>query len=468
MNSTHSLYARIFLFVFALIGPFQVLGSHLNGGWIHAEYDGNSNGKLRYTLTLNLVYVNSGTPPGAPVVDIESAGGTSSSTLALVGTEPYDDYYSVLVYNSTILLDANTDYVFSHDICCRRNGIVNLGGGNNSATFGIYFWSELSTGQGNSLPVMLAPPSPVWPSGVNWRSSFRHTDKDGDSLGYSFADVFEFRSWVGAVQAVPLNSGWGTTASLPGSSIDDEGMVTSSYAHAGQMVEYIVVGNEVTSYDVNSGVENGKVHYDLLYNVRDYQGVWSKPILVGDPVMTFMDRFSFRVNRADTLDFYLFNERRWGDFHYPYWADQNVDIYQDDIRDSINGVYHKVTRLSVTPNANQTGLKLPMVLRFDYGNYFNYDYHFDASVVSGIGIGETELRPLSIYPNPTKDQFWIALPEGAMEVRLFHLDGREIAEYSVESSNGEFVIPAPESSGMYVVILIAEDGVVYSELVSVE
>lgn len=455
MKSYLALVSKVILFATLALGSTTATASHMNGGWIHAEYDGTQNGKLRYILTLNLVYVSTGSSYNSAILDITSSNGSSTVPVNLVGTEPYDDYYSLLVLSGVTLLDANKDYTFSFDLCCRAPGIMNIGTGSSSAVHGFYIWSELSTGQGNSLPVLLAPPSPVWPSGLDWKSSFRHTDRDDDSIAYAFSQVYEISSGGSSKSAVPMKSGWGSTASLPGSVITNDGMSLSSYAHTGQMIEWLVTGTQVRTYDPVTGVQNGLVHYDIMQSVRDYSGVWTKPVLVADPVMTFADRFAFRVNRPDTLDFYMFNERRWGDFYYPYWGDPYVDIYQDDIRDSINGVNHKVTRLSVTPTSAQVGMELPMVLRFDYGNYFNYDYHFDASIVSGLSTNTSELPSFNMYPNPVGGDYFTVESDGSLTaMKIIDLTGRQIANYVLPEGVTEHQVSTPETPGVYLVMIL--------------
>ncbi|NVK04498.1 MAG: T9SS type A sorting domain-containing protein [Flavobacteriia bacterium] len=452
MKSYLALVSKVVFFATLTLGSFTATASHMNGGWIHAEYDGTQNGKLRYILTLNLMYYTSGNPVSNTVIDVTNSNGSSTVAVNLTATAPYDNLHSLRVLTGIALLDANTDYTFSYEECCRSPAITNIA---SPITHGYYIWSELSTGQGNSLPVIVAPLNSVWPSGLNWRSSFRHTDRDGDSLSYSFSQVYELPSGGSTVTAIPMQPGWGTTASIPGSTIANDGMSFGSYTSSGQVTEYLVIGMQVGSYDLATGVQNGMIHYDILQSVRSFQGAWVKPVLISDSIMTFSDRFGFRVNRADTLDFYLFNERRWGDFHYPYWADPYVDIYQDDIRDSINGVNHKVTRLSVTPTPAQVGMKLPMVLRFDYGNYFNYDYHFDASIVSGLSTNTSELPSFNMYPNPAGGDHFTVESDGSLTaLKIIDLTGRQVANYVLPEGVTEHSVSTPETPGVYLVMML--------------
>lgn len=452
MKSYLALVSKVLLLVTLALGSTTATASHMNGGWIHAEYDGTQNGKLRYILTLNLIYYTSGNPVSNTVIDVTSSNGSSTVTVNLTATAPYDNELSLRALTGVALLDANTDYTFSYEECCRTPAINNI---HLPTTHGYYIWSELSTGQGNSLPVIIAPFSPVWPSGLNWKSSFRHTDRDGDSLSYSFSQVYELPSGGNTVTAIPVQSGWGSTASIPGTSITNDGMCFGSYTSSGQVTEYLVIGMQVGSYDPISGVQNGMIHYDILQSVRSFQGAWTKPVLISDSIMTFSDRFAFRVNRADTLDFYLSNERLWGDFYYPYWADPYVDIYQDDIRDSINGVNHKVTRLSVTPTSAQVGMELPMVLRFDYGNFFNYDYHFDASIESGLSTNTSELPSFNMYPNPVGGDYFTVESDGSLTaLKIIDLTGRRIANYVLLEGVTEHQVSTPETPGVYLVMIL--------------
>ena len=80
---------------------------------------------------------------------------------------------------------------------------------------------------------------------------------------------------------------------------------------------------------------------------------------------------------------------------------------------------------------------------------------FEITVESIVGIGETEtLLALSVYPNPTSDQFYLASPSGTgtMTVRLFTLEGRMVWNDEYANPPETVVIPVHNlANGQYVV-----------------
>ena len=80
---------------------------------------------------------------------------------------------------------------------------------------------------------------------------------------------------------------------------------------------------------------------------------------------------------------------------------------------------------------------------------------FEITVESIVGIGETDaLLALSVYPNPTSDQFYLAPPSGTgtMTVRLFTLEGRMVWNDEYANPPESVVIPVHDlANGQYVV-----------------
>jgi hypothetical protein len=80
------------------------------------------------------------------------------------------------------------------------------------------------------------------------------------------------------------------------------------------------------------------------------------------------------------------------------------------------------------------------------------------STSAGIDENETAVR---VYPNPAKNQFYIALAGNnrAQQVSLLALDGRKIADYPVVSQDSPIVIEVPPFlSGIYFCKIRLENG----------
>ncbi|NVK28510.1 MAG: T9SS type A sorting domain-containing protein [Flavobacteriia bacterium] len=457
MKNTNSL--KRLLFGLLTIVAFSSYASHFNGGWIYADYDGMQSGKLRYVITFNAVWAeNSNTGP----IDIDVSSPSTSSTLSMtqVAVLPYDSvYYELRVYTGTILLDANTEYVFSYGLCCRPPGILNIGG-SRSAGVGIYIYSELNTGLGNSLPRLIAPLPVSWPTGIGWQSSYRHSDIDGDSISYQFSKLYEQDAVTKDVDTVVMDAAYPSIASIPGASFTQKGMVPHVYSLAPTFsMDRLNVGIDVSQTDRVTGLETGRVHYDFLFVARPFSSGWSKPVLVTDSKMVYSDQYDFRVNRADTLVFYTLNKSKWGTFFYPEWAAAIMGIRQNKSTDTINGVHTRNTRLTVTPSSANIGLTVPMVLRFYFGDNFKYDYHFDANIVSGIGLEEDRFPALDIYPNPsTAGEITVKTNGGRCALKVMTLEGREVSAYVLPEGSFEHVLSTPETPGVYMLLMMNTEG----------
>jgi gliding motility-associated-like protein len=110
-------------------------------------------------------------------------------------------YYTVVIYEaaSVELPSSPEGYIIAYQRCCRINGINNIV---NSGSVGNTFFTNIpgtnSGFQTNSSPAFLVNDTAVVCSDSYFQYSFQATDRDGDSLAYSFCDAYE-----GASQASP-------------------------------------------------------------------------------------------------------------------------------------------------------------------------------------------------------------------------------------------------------------------------
>jgi gliding motility-associated-like protein len=204
--------------------------AHIKGGFFTYEYLGPGTGtNLRYRITLTVYMIcnpNTGQVNDPINFSIFNAGNnqfiqdvsvslTNRYDLGKAADEPCITgnqsgcYYTIIVYDlpSIELASSPDGYIFSYQRCCRIAGINNIiSSGSVGNTFFTTIPGTLSGFQTNSSPTFSVNDTAVVCSGSYFQYSFQATDRDGDSLSYSFCDAFQ-----GASQGNPAP----TTATSP-------------------------------------------------------------------------------------------------------------------------------------------------------------------------------------------------------------------------------------------------------------
>ena len=97
--------------------------------------------------------------------------------------------------------------------------------------------------------------------------------------------------------------------------------------------------------------------------------------------------------------------------------------------------------------------------------------HIEVDVISGISEG-IAIGAISVYPNLVTDFVMISfksLPQGLADIRVFDLKGKETFKTAVETVTGQFKIDFTHfPSGMYIVKVALENGVVTEKVVKVK
>ena len=197
-----------------LSAPSQA--AHIKGGFFTYEYLGPGTGtNLRYkiTLTIYMLCTAGGLQISDPInfsifnpltnqlVVNPSVSKTNEYLLSKVYDEPCISgnqvacYYKIVVYElASIELPATPQgYIVAYQRCCRIPGINNVSG---SGNVGNTFTARIpgtATAPGaeiNSSPSFLINDTAVVCRNSFFQYSFQATDRDGDSLSYSFCDAF--------------------------------------------------------------------------------------------------------------------------------------------------------------------------------------------------------------------------------------------------------------------------------------
>ncbi|KAB2808140.1 T9SS type A sorting domain-containing protein [Phaeocystidibacter luteus] len=445
--------------LFALLSVLSGFGSHFSGGYFRAQYLGSAtNGRLNYRIEFYATY--SGTAIFTPTVDIVSPTTTSTVSLAFESSIPHGPIpYSMELrrYVAQVQLLPNTDYMFSYELCCRPNGMQNITP--SSGIKGLFIWSTLNTGNGNSHPEMIAPPASVIASNRDYPQSIRAYDKDGDLVSYRFGQVYENDE----NSPVPLNSAFvDSVATLPNTILTPDGMVIYQYTSPSGSYSGFSIGYKIVSRD-QSGQINSVINIDWpVFVSLVAPPPQNKPILLLDSLFTHPSRYDFRLNRADTVGFHLSTNSNAGLF-IPR-AFNIVQRFQRMVTRSYPISGAKWLEFTITPTANDLGREIPTVLRFEVGQYF-IDHHFDFSVVTGIGADEFNSSELVVYPNPTRDVVRVIHSVEMAEISILDASGREVGHEVV--SGLEVEVHMPNEAGLYFLKIVEATGRVSLEPVLV-
>lgn len=431
--------------LFALLLSLAGISSHFGGGYLRAQYQGPStNGKLNYQIEYYVIWVGP-TNGYTPTIDIVSNSSTSSVQLTLDGSVPYGlmgQGYELIKFKSTVQLSANTEYTFSYESCCRPPGVMNIGNGLSSAGYGFFIWSTLNTGTGNSHPELIAPPACVVASGRDYTQSIRAYDKDGDVVSYTVGKLYESNINT----EVPLSSFYVDTAAiLPNTIILPTGMLIYQYSLSGGFSnEGFSIGYKIISKD-QAGQVNSIINMDWpLWVSSDSLPSQNKPTLLLDSLFTHPSRYDFRLNRADTIGFHLSTNSQAGLF-IPT-AFNIVQRFQRMVTISYPFSGAKWLEFTITPTANDVGREIPAVLRFEVSQYY-IDYHFDFSVVTGIGADEFNTSNVVVYPNPTQDFVRVRHTTEISSISIIDASGREVGHEAVSGRGVE--VEMPSEAGLY-------------------
>ena len=205
----------IFIISLFILSTSNSFGAHIKGGFFNYEYLGPGTGtNLRYRITLT-VYMICDPNPGQlsnPInFSIFDAGNNAFIQNASVSiTQQYNlaktqdeicitgdqtgCYYTVVIYDlASIELPATpSGYIVSYQRCCRIAGINNIvSSGAVGNTFAITIPGTASGFETNSSPAFAINDTAVVCAGSYFQYSFKATDKDVDSLAYTFCSAYQ-------------------------------------------------------------------------------------------------------------------------------------------------------------------------------------------------------------------------------------------------------------------------------------
>jgi hypothetical protein len=100
-----------------------------------------------------------------------------------------------------------------------------------------------------------------------------------------------------------------------------------------------------------------------------------------------------------------------------------------------------------------------------YDSNLSESYSYVAAVYNGaaVGINETEINPISIYPNPADDKLFLTGITGKADVEVIAVDGRLV--WKGQCVNNEALPAGDWGSGLYAVRVMMDEKVYVKKVV---
>lgn len=426
------------------------------GGYIAAICDDDPNtSTVEYKLQAYLIYDLGGVQYPNAVNLQEAQGQTFQLTQASATTIQLGTYNAdVVLYESTVALNANTMYDIGYSTCCRSGAFVNLG---NAMSSTMYFNTVFFTGAGcNSTPAMLAPLALNWPQNVPWFTSFAAVDLDWDFLFYDFDTI----------QTAPgMSLAYDTTAydTIGRPALDSlAGVFTMLAPNTG----FYGFGFVIYALDASGQLTSAtRVDFPIGVVPPPASAGGGNFIQIGVPSTVLNSVATFNVSNPDTLYMGAYSDSSVSaHVFYPASVDSN-EVYVDI--QSLKQAGSATVEFSWAPTTAGGVSEFPVVVRYESEGW-EKDYVFIARKNNDVGVGEFEETSLTLYPNPSEGAFTLEFEEGANEMKVHDLQGRLVASTSIDPNSTVVTSQLELESGIYFVSVEFENGSVAVQALIVE
>ncbi|MEP7079716.1 MAG: PKD domain-containing protein [Ginsengibacter sp.] len=211
---------KLFLILSLFFSSLITFATHTKGGWIYYEYLGpgtSDPSKIKYKIVLKIYMICNATYPGQlddqvnftyfdggnysfienRIVQLKEAPNVSNCTLQQCNPCVLNIpsiCYKIATYEDVVELSPTaTGYTIAYQRCCRISGIVNIANSNSLGdtwTVSIPGNATLASAPYNSSPQFDANDTAIVCADNAFTFNFSATDKEKDSLVYSFAPAF--------------------------------------------------------------------------------------------------------------------------------------------------------------------------------------------------------------------------------------------------------------------------------------
>ncbi len=435
---------KIYALLFALSMMASAHASHLMGGEILARSIGNNS----YEVLLVIYRDTLGIPVAqTATLDVYDSQGNIafSQTMNLdtvySGTLLPTSAYGVEIYGyfDTLTFPGPDTYSLTWSTCCRNAAILNL---SQPGSESMWLKTELMVDtSNNSTPVFLTTPVLVVPADTVWTHNPLPFDADGDSLVWSLDTPMNMNGQACAGYTLPPSDSAGPFSMDP-----ITGTISWDPAALGNYVTSILVE------EYRNGVKIGEIRRDLQFIVvpdssslrianiaqipTDQNGHYRLDMTTDAP-MSFDLVASSDVNTE--MDAY------GAIFEF----DSNPAVFSKtytDLGKTVTG------NISWVPTADQASDEPYIVVYRVNDKTFSFDlsilYHVHER---GVGMEETKMDPVKIFPNPSTEGIYLELPEGQTLVNIYSLDGKLMKSTQLNSQVGPRYLQHDLPSGTYVV-----------------
>ena len=453
---------------FVMSLTFSAMATHIMGGEIIAEHNGNNNYRILLTMYRDTVGINT---DSTQTFDIWQNGSIITSITTQMDPNanhpifgfqqgtllPYFPYgVEMYFFSDTITLPGPGEYTISWDNCCRNGAIQNLPNPL-SVDMRLFTTVTVDPNQGNSTPYFMVKPVIYLPVNTPWQYSPLPYDVDGDSLNWYLAAPHESSNSSALGDTI---NGYTDPPSDPSGMISIDpvtGTISWTASMLGNWV-YTVVCEEY-----RNGVKIGEIRRDMQFivlpngNLPRFTNIGHIPTPNGYPEWKVVagqnQHLTILAGDDDANDVVRF--RAYGK---PFLLSNPPVCYQH-----ATGVGNEIKAiLQWAPTTNEVSADpYLVVLRLMDGTYMNDEAIF-IRVVQNSEIEEFEEPSLDVFPNPSDGRINIPVnlfEAGDLTFKIYDLAGKEVYNKTshFDAGNHLVVIPSELNSGQYILSVDQND-----------
>lgn len=470
-------------FAFFLSSTTVLQASHLMGGEIIATQISGAT----YRLELHYFRDALGIPMASSVPYTVYDG--SNTTIISNGTFVQDASISGIIvpgfpsgvetyyFFDTITFSGPGEFLVSVDHCCRNAAIINSSQPSSESMLITTKLTVFAAGTNNSTPQFLTPVVAYLPVNTPWQYNPLPFDADGDSLVWSLDIPLSTTNLPQNMGGAPV-TGYSIPASVTSGPFilhQQSGSIFWTASTIGNFISSVLVK------EYRNGVQIGQIRRDLQFVVvpgNSGNGTGALPRFNNtsnmprnaDGVIQFNmkpnDHIVLEMVAIDTID--VTNQL----FMYAYGEPLlfNLNAATFSFEPTGNGNEIKGTFDWELNNTLERNKSYNMVFRVADG-FFTFDETVLFVVDNSTGAEElTTASPLSIYPNPASNHFFVDIPTQQINdtytISIYDLSGKLVVTKRINNALNNHMIVGVDATltpGMYLVSVAPNNGIAVTQ-----
>jgi len=454
-------------FVFILSLSLSALATHIMGGEIIAEHNGNNNYRILLTMYRDTVGINTDSVQtfniwhNGSIINTITTNMDPNANHPIFGFQqgtllPYFPYgVEMYFFSDTVTLPGAGEYTISWDNCCRNGAIQNL-----PAPLQVdmrLFTTVTVSPQGNSTPYFMVKPVVYLPVNTPWQYSPLPYDVDGDSLSWYLGTPHESSNNSANGSQI---SGYTDPPSDPTGVISIDpitGTISWTASMLGNWV-YTVVCEEF-----RNGVKIGEIRRDMQFIVLPAGNMPRFSNLGQIPTVNGYSRWTVGINQLQHLtllaeDDDLHDVIRFEAYGKPFLLSNPPNFYQH----STGNGNEIAAIISWTPTMSEVSADPYLVVLRLMDGTFMYDDVIYIEVVASSEIEEIEKSTLGVFPNPSNGMINVPVnlfEAGNLTFKIYDLAGKVVYEKTshFNAGNHMVIIPTELNSGQYMLSVDQND-----------